>query len=420
MRTATGTWVATLLLCGTSLAQPTRRVLLIDIDGLGRETFAKAYAEHKLPAFERAFGNAVWFDNASTVMPSVTMAAQASIITGTPPSKHGIVGNQWYEREGKHFFDYMNLNGISCVYGFTILGGPGCAAGLGNRHLQQPTIYEVAAEAGLSSIVVYNPYWKGATRPAPPTIPEAASFLKSNMVNHRLFDARMAARAINELQTNGLPSILTLYFAGADLAAHDQGIVAQIPYLEQVIDPLLDRVLDKIEQLDPDWRNRTLCFVTSDHGRSDVTPHPEDEGLIDKIMAALPPGSRMAVSGPVGYVYATGPVELGMMSPSIASVRKRTAEESPRMGDVIITLREGHYFGNPATGSYPGSASPSDVGVPLVVAIPSVAQRRVNEPVSTTQIARTIADYLGFPMPTADPALPLRKRAMSNTTASSR
>jgi len=33
------------------------------------------------------------------VLPAVTCSAQSTYLTGTPPSRHGIVGNGWYNRE---------------------------------------------------------------------------------------------------------------------------------------------------------------------------------------------------------------------------------------------------------------------------------------------------------------------------------
>ena len=63
--------------------------------------------------------------------PPVTMAAQASIATGTPPVRHGIPGNRWYDRTEARLYDYMNTTGISCTYGFSIFGGQNCLAGLG-------------------------------------------------------------------------------------------------------------------------------------------------------------------------------------------------------------------------------------------------------------------------------------------------
>src|SRR5262249_45679625 len=35
----------------------------------------------------------------SAVLPAVTLSAQATLLTGTPPSAHGAVGNGWYFRE---------------------------------------------------------------------------------------------------------------------------------------------------------------------------------------------------------------------------------------------------------------------------------------------------------------------------------
>ena len=32
------------------------------------------------------------------VLPAVTSTVQSSMLTGLPPSKHGVVGNGWYER----------------------------------------------------------------------------------------------------------------------------------------------------------------------------------------------------------------------------------------------------------------------------------------------------------------------------------
>jgi predicted AlkP superfamily pyrophosphatase or phosphodiesterase len=34
----------------------------------------------------------------STVLPAVTCSAQATMLTGLPPSSHGVVGNGWLDR----------------------------------------------------------------------------------------------------------------------------------------------------------------------------------------------------------------------------------------------------------------------------------------------------------------------------------
>jgi len=91
------------LILFASTAGASRRVILIDIDGLRREAFYFAVNHGVLPNFERILGGrnfekAIRFDKATTVLPSVTLTAQASIFTGAYPAKHGIAGNQWFNR----------------------------------------------------------------------------------------------------------------------------------------------------------------------------------------------------------------------------------------------------------------------------------------------------------------------------------
>jgi hypothetical protein len=93
----------------------------------------------------------------------------------------------------------------------------------------------------------------------------------------------------------------------------------------------------------------------------------------------------------------------------VAAVRVRGPGDSPRDGDLILTLQPGHYFGNTGVGSDHGSVYSGDLNVPLLVAMPGGAGGHVDDPVSITQVARTIAGYLGFPMDSADEALPVRR-----------
>jgi predicted AlkP superfamily pyrophosphatase or phosphodiesterase len=69
------------------------RVAVLNVVGLSRSLFGgdmpglTAYAEQNgLQSYAPAF-------------PAVTCTAQSSIVTGTPPSHHGIVANGWYDRE---------------------------------------------------------------------------------------------------------------------------------------------------------------------------------------------------------------------------------------------------------------------------------------------------------------------------------
>ena len=416
-------WPAILLASTAFCAQPARRAVIIDVDGIRRDTFEQVYRDGRLPNFQRVFARALWFDNASTVLPSVTMAAQASIFTGTQPARHGIPGNQWFDRSAGRLIDYMTPGGLVCVYALTLLGGARCSGGLANGHLLAPSIYEAAAQAGLTSAVYFSQYWKGAARAAPPTGAELLGSLAGNPVNWGAFDKQMAGRAVTELKSRGLPPLLTVYFAGTDGNAHKEGIASQAAYLSGTVDLLLGHILDAIESLDRSWRKHTLFVLVSDHGRTDRVPHPEDVSLKADLQAALPAGATVATNGGMGYIYLNQPelADLPKLAESlgrdarvasaVAAVRVRGAGDSVRSGDLILTLQPGHYFGNTGTGSDHGSVYSGDLNVPLLVAMPGVAGGHVNEPVSITQVAATIAGYLGFTMESADAPLPVHAGA---------
>ena len=413
-------WPAILLVSATLWAQPARRAVIIDVDGMRRDTFEQAYQNGSLPNFQRIFARALWFDNASSVLPTVTMAAQASIFTGTAPARHGVPGNQWFDRSESRLIDYMSPGGLICVYAVTLLGGAECAGGLGNAHLLAPTIYEAAAQAGLTSAVYFSQYWKGAARAAPPTLAEMVSFLAGSPIDWDAVDSEMAGRAITDLESNGLPPLLTLYFAGTDGIGHKDGIAGQIPYLSGTIDPLLGSILDAIESLDPWWRENTMFVLVSDHGRTDLVPYTEDLVLQSDLQAALPDGSTIAENGGMAYIYLEQPdlVDLpslaaalaqdARLSPVVASVRVRGPDDSPRDGDLIVALQPVHYFPSTAgIGSNHGSVYTADLNVPLLVAMPDGAGGHAADAVSITQVAGTVAGYLGFRMDSADAPLPV-------------
>ncbi len=434
-------------------------MVLVDIDGIRADTFENAYLKGKLPNFARilgevgdgkGFSTAVWFEKATSVFPSVTMAGQASIFTGAQPARHGIPGNHWFDRATGRVIDYFSLIGTPCIYGFLPLGVGDCAGGLANRHLQTRTIYEAATAAGKTSTVVFSQFWKGATHAVLPSIAEIGFLAHDGSVDYAKFDAAMMAHAIASLHEYGLPDILTVYFDGADVVGHLNGTAAQSSYFEKAIDPLLGRLLDTIEALDKEWRRRTQFIITSDHGRTDSPPAPEDQpieaqmqkaleragfnreqfrivkdgGLAHVYLRSRTPGARWTVQPRAEDVLAAAKelfrdAALRALADSIVyrgngpglgytasgdggtlSEERRalfSAMDSPRTGDLLLLLKRGHYFDNKApAGAQHGNIHPLDRAVPIVVALGGVNPGRSPAPISTGDIARIVATYLGF------------------------
>ncbi|HYL72941.1 MAG TPA: alkaline phosphatase family protein [Bryobacteraceae bacterium] len=432
-----------------------RRVVIVDLDGVRWDTLRQTYLDGKLPNFERilgaategsGFGSAVVFENASTVFPTVTMAAQASIFTGVFPAKHGIPGNSWFDRKSSQLINYMTPSSIACVYGAAFLF-PGCEGGMANEQLQVPTLYELAGRARKSSTVVFNEYYKGATTPIVPSLTDALVFLGGSEADFAKFDTSMMDQAIRSFANGSLPDILTVYFSGTDSVAHQFGIATQPGYLQNVVDPQLGRLIGEIAAHDPTWTFHTLFVITSDHGRTDLEIHPEDLDLAYHVDLRLTrvgaPGSmHLAENGGMAYVYVPSDDVLKtahelLIDPSLEAaldsvlVRQTPSGgyamaqadgstailpedrqallaglDSERAGNIILVLKQGHYFGNNGHGSNHGSIFTGDLNVPLLLGQAGVVPLHSTAQVSTTQIAATIAYYLSIPADGLSPALP--------------
>jgi Type I phosphodiesterase / nucleotide pyrophosphatase len=449
------------LLAASAPAAPAQpRVVIVDIDGLRRDTLESVYLSGKLPNFERilgevrdgkGFGTAVWFENATSVFPTVTMSGQASIFTGVTPARHGVPGNQWFDRASGRVIAYLTATGLPCVYGFLPIGVGDCAGGLANRHLEVPTLYEAATTAGKTSIVVFSQYWKGATHAVLPSLGELALLVQGSTPNCQKFDALMTAHAVMALRQYGLPDILTVYFDGADNVGHQHGTAGQTAYLASTINLLLGKLLDQYEAADKQWRTHTQFVITSDHGRTDAPATPADQsieasarkaiegagfdathyrvvgdgGMVQVYLRSRAPASRWTDPPPAADILAvakalsrsssleavthsvvarTNGPGTGYWTPNGDPVPDDTAAllramDSSRTGDVLLLLKQGHYFGNTATeGAQHGSIYPTDRSVPVALALGGVNPGRSPVPLSIADIARIIATYLGFTM----------------------
>lgn len=451
---------ALLLLFAAWAATAQPRVVIVDIDGIRRDTFETAYVGGKLPNFERllggvgdgkGFGTAVWFENATSVFPTVTMAGQASIFTGTTPAQHGVPGNVWFDRTRGRMIGYMTATGVPCVFGVLPIGAGDCAGGLGNRHLQVPTLYERAAAAGKTSLVVFSQYWRGATHVVLPSVAELALLSQESTANCQKFDALMTARAIGGIQQYGLPDILTVYYSGSDIVAHQQGTAAEADYLAGTIDLLLGKLLDTYAAADQDWRTHTQFIITSDHGRTDAVGSAADQSIEAQVRKSVEStglsATQYALAGDGGlvqvylhsraaasrWVDAANPADIvavakalsrnvalepvldsvvmrthgagtGYFTPEGVPAREDRASllrgmDSARSGDLLLLLKPGHYFGNKESdGAQHGSIHAADRAVPIVIALGGGNAGRSPVQMSIADIARVIAFYLGFSM----------------------
>jgi hypothetical protein len=259
-----------------------KRLLILDIDGLRRDVFLAALGGGKLNHLARLLGGSeaetgLHLD-AYSPAPSVTFCCQTTIFTGCQPDQHGIVGNQFFDRFGRH----QPSRGAPRFYAFDI--GDTLAVddavrvftgkiGLMGEILppNTPTIYEIAAVHGRTSVVANNMIARGATHWIRPSLADIGRFTKGGGllgITGEEFDGKMVEKTIDYLRQGGRPDILTLYFMGLDHHSHEHGPAAQMDYLERVVDRLVGVFIDELEQLD--LLDDTLAVIVSDHGQVNV------------------------------------------------------------------------------------------------------------------------------------------------------
>ncbi len=257
----------------------TPHVVLVFIDGLRPDALAEAIENGKMPHLERLLGAQHihgWVTSVLAPAPSITFASQASLITGAHPNQHDVPGNQFFDRFGVH------SNGKARHYAFDI--GDTLEVddavevftrGLASRCLGARTIYERAASRGERSVVVGHMYANGADKWLPPKVDMLARLTKLPEPLHITpaeFDQHMLEIARQEIEANGLPDILTVYFMGMDAYSHKHGPAAQRAYLRETLDDLIGELVETVEGAAS--KNRPpLWLFAADHGQR---PVPDD------------------------------------------------------------------------------------------------------------------------------------------------
>lgn len=294
---------------------PDRRVLLLIVDGLTWNVVEKAVRRGRLRFFAQLADRGV-MRPCSSIFPSITPAATASLVTGASPRQHGVQGAFWYDRarnDVEYFGDSLR---VILREGFSDFVDDYLRS-LNDDLLQTPTLFELADERGWKSACV-NLMWRRGGQRHPVDAPLLMKLLPGVKVDgeiagpdwlclgefvdvdlpgaervkfptgpQRRFgfndDATLAQlRRISKSEVD--PDLTVAYFPDNDFDSHDLGPDEAVATLEK-LDHALAEHADRFGGVDA-WLEQTAIVVVGDHGHDDLAPDPaEREIKLDELLS---------------------------------------------------------------------------------------------------------------------------------------
>jgi predicted AlkP superfamily pyrophosphatase or phosphodiesterase len=335
---------------------PARSCVVVMVDGLGASNLASAAGHARFLATASSVSS-----TASSVFPSTTAAALATLTTGRSPGEHGMVGYRVREPEtGRLLNQLKELDQLQSPAEWL------CA---------QP-LYLRAAELGVRSAVVQHPRFGNTVFTT--TVHRGATHVGAASLDERVDAALELARAAT-------PQLVVLYISELDEVAHQRG-VGSLPWTTTL--EAIDGALQRLARGLPATAG---MLVTADHGVIDVpaTRHylfGDDATLLDGVAAigGEPRGLQLylvdgrdpaAVADLWREAYRElawvctrdEAVDAGLFGPVSDRVR-------PRVGDVLVIARKTVAFydsrdarmsGRTMVGQH-GALSAEELGIPLI------------------------------------------------------
>lgn len=436
-----------------------RVMVLISVDGLAGFYFDDPRAEMPNIRALAAEGAKAPLMRAST--PSVTWPNHTTLVTGDHPARHGVVGNNYFDREaGKQvaliqdpIFDKDQIVRVPTIYDIAKSAGLRTAA-LGwpatrNARTLDWTVPDTKGDIldqyttpSLLAECLAAHLWPEVAEPAAgnpgPTTGPARDGVRPIGPPRAAMTEEMLTDIFGMILERHRPNLALLHISFVDHTEHQYG--PRSPEAYAAIRAADERVGRVWAQLRRDYPGRATMFVVSDHGFSPIEhailPNVilREAGLTDvKGLRVVGGDVRVVSAGGAALVYVlndarraeivarmpalfgnvegvasvVGPegfAELGVADPKL----------DPHAPDVILFAKEGYSFGSTAAGAMTQLEKPEikgthghDTRLPDLHAIfvawgVGIRPGAVLGEISNTDVAPTIAAIMGLPMPDVD------------------
>lgn len=263
------------------------QILFLAFDGVSRAPLYKLLRDGKLPNLAAILGgdnlaHAYLDDAFLSNLPSTTMPAWVSVMTGKGAAEHGVPGNEYFVRERRELACPAPVSFKDSAPTLSIFTDDYL-----NKLIGVPTVYEAmhVDDPEVLIWVVMNHVFRGADRLllAKKTVLAGAveGFIETQAAkledasSRELFE-KLDLAAVDALVTHlqdatAAPDVLTLYLSGTDLYAHiakEGPETARDTYLVEVVDPALAPILKELRRrnaLQDRW-----VILSADHGHTEV------------------------------------------------------------------------------------------------------------------------------------------------------
>jgi hypothetical protein len=392
---------------------PSKRAVLIVIDGLTPSMFESAVGDRSAPTLSQ-LADAGTYRRAVTTFPSLTPVCLTSIATGAHPNVHHIPHLVWWNRQERRIVEYGSSFGAIRAAG-TRRSIRDTIVGMNRDHLSKDaeTIYEAAERTGLTAAAVNITCYRGPHRYLP-TVPgiAPATFGPRRFFFYNLYESdpigaplavrdrahgsvdEYAAAAGRWLVTRDGFDLLVYYLSDIDFASHlhgPDGVREQLVKTDGSVRVLVDAAGGLDEFLE-----RYAVLVCSDHGQTHVdrAVRLQDHGRSSDTVTASnragmiytdePRAAAASLDGVEG-VDATFFLEDGAVVARrdgdedaalldeypLGRERVTAALQNPNAGEVLVSAADGWEFADlaglhHAGGGSHGSLTAGDSEVPIL------------------------------------------------------
>jgi len=419
--------VIALAACASSA--PSRRVVVISIDGLMPEAYTNPDAHGlKVPALRSLVARGMSASAVEGVFPTVTYPSHTTIATGVPPSVHGIVTNKPADPLDKNMAGWRWYNEDTKA---TTLWDAVEA-----QH-RQAALVTWPVTVGAKATFVVPEYWRAggaddqkllralATPGLLAKIARDVPDLWTKLTPPDVADEAQFAIA-TYLVTHEHPDLVMLHAWALDDAQHDHGPWS--PEAKAAIENA-DRLIGKLVatlEAQPEWQHTTFV-VLSDHGFAPIEHEVEPNvvfarhHLIELDKDGKTTSARVAViaSGGSAFVYILDPAataEVDAAVGELAGVAKRYSHDEvvAAGGDpaaaFVLAAQPNFSFGDrrigpdvvdtPGRGTHGWPPTEPAMRSSFIAVGPAISHRDLGM-IHMVDIAPTLAGWLGVTLPAA-------------------